>query len=74
MIVLTGLPFGTVSWNCASWGAAACDELELRAVPTDGSGAPGRVTNTADGRLVEPDDPPRPAPHFGMRSTRKPPP
>src|SRR5436190_16300708 len=45
MTVLMGLPFGTVSWSCASWGAATCDELALLPVPTDGSFAPGRGTN-----------------------------
>lgn len=61
MIVLIGLPFGTVSSNCADCGAAAedePDELELRAVPIVGSGDPCRGTNSAEGRLVVPVDPP----------------
>lgn len=73
-IVLTGLPTGTLTWNCADSGEPATDELELvlRAVPIGGGLVPCLVTKAAEGRKLAGVTPPRMAVHLGTRTTRVP--
>jgi hypothetical protein len=71
-IVLIVLPLGTVSTNCAEFGAPSCGDLVCDGDPIAGSRVPGSVTKAAEGSSLVPAAAPWLPLHFGIRITRLP--
>ncbi len=71
-MVLIALPLGTVSTNCADFGAAICGGELCEADPIAGTRVPGSVTKAAEGSSLVPAAAPWPPLHFGIRMTRSP--